>query len=324
VREWGSAAYAQSAIQLAPWLRSTVGLRFDNYTFDVAASDSANSGTASANIVEPKLSLVAGPFAKTEMFLNLGKGFHSNDGRGTTETEVFDPRYADNPTPGGRAISPVDKVTPLVATRGADLGLRTYLIPHVQATASLFVLDIDSELTFNGDGGDTSPSGPTRRVGTELSIYWRPFKHFVVDSDYAYTHARYRDQPQGFNYVAEAATSVFAFGATYESPQGWFTAARLRYFGPRPLDDDTGTSSPSSHATKVVNLDGGYRFNRHLKFAVQVINLFDSKDHDIDYYFPVRLTPAGAPNQDPAEGVNSDVFHPIEPFNLRAILTYSY
>jgi outer membrane receptor protein involved in Fe transport len=317
VREWSIAEYAQTSVRLTPWLVSTADLRFDNYTFDIDANDPANSGTSAKNIAQPKLTFVAGPFYKSEVFLNLGKGFHSNDGRGTTEIETYDPRT--------NTTTPTDKVTPLVATRGADLGLRTYLIPHVQATASLFILDIDSELTFNGDEGDTSPSGPSRRVGTELSIYWRPLPHLVIDSDYAYTHARFRDVPEDESRIGEAATSVFAFGATYESPLGWFTAARLRYFGPRPIDDD-GSTTASSKSTKVVNLDGGYTFSKHFKAALQIINLLDSHDHDIDYYFPVRLTGPNVPaaQQDPAAGINTDVFHPIEPFNVRAVLTYNY
>ena len=313
VREWSSAGYVQSAIRLTPWLRTIGGLRFDNYVFDVNSDNAANSGTASANIAQPKLSFVAGPFAKTEYFLNLGQGFHSNDGRGTTATQSYDPRTG--------VTTPIDKVTPLVATRGADLGLRTALIPRVQATASVFVLHIDSELTFSGDAGDTEPNRPSERYGTELSLYWRPLRHLTVDTDYAYTHTRFRDDAPEGNHIPEAATSVAAVGATYESPQGWFAAARFRYFGPRPLIED---GSVVSHSTQVVNLDGGYRFNSHFKVAVQVLNLFNSQDDDIAYYFPSRITGPGAANPEPAEGVNDIHSHPIEPTNLRAILTYSY
>ncbi|WP_029918657.1 TonB-dependent receptor [Nevskia soli] len=340
VREWSQAVFAETSIELTHWLRATAGLRYDHYDFGVTADDAAdsssgalvndpaNSGHASAGITEPKLTFVAGPFHKTEFFLNLGKGFHSNDGRGTTETEVFDPRYADShpgATPGD-ATTHVDKVSALVATRGADLGLRTTIIPHVQFSQSFFILDIDSELTFNGDGGDTSPGDATRRYGTESAVYWKPQEHLVIDADYAYSHSRFR-VPQvldvgsvGFR-IPEAATSVFAFGGTYESPLGWFAAARFRYFGPRPLIED---NSVSSHATKVVNLTGGYSFNRQIKIGIQVINALNSKDHDIDYYFASRLTPPGAPNQDPAQGVNSIHFHPIEPTNVRVYVAWYY
>lgn len=70
------------------WLqkfRTVAGLRSDTYFFDV--SDrlySQNSGSETASIVSPKLSLIFGPWQDTEFFVNLGYGFHSNDARGVT------------------------------------------------------------------------------------------------------------------------------------------------------------------------------------------------------------------------------------------------
>lgn len=329
VRESGSALYAQSSIRLAPWLTATPGARIDYYHFDVLADNPRNTGTASKAIVQPKLTLVAGPFSKTEFFLNLGKGFHSNDARGTTITEAFDPRT--------NVTSPVDKDSPLVATRGADFGIRSFIIPQVQLTQSVFILDIGSELTFSGDAANTEAGDATRRYGSETSIYWRPIPSLVIDADYAYSHSRFRVRQNasyglatpdaaaplevtGFR-IPESATSVFALGATYESSQGWFAGARLRYFGPRPLIED---GSVRSHATQVVNIEGGYALTRNLKLSAQIINLLNSRDHDIDYFFPSRLTPPGAAVQDPAEGVNSIHFHPIEPINVRVTLRYRY
>ncbi len=302
VNEWSQALYLQTSVQWSDWLRSVAGLRYDHYDFDVHSDPGASSGRSgrvAQGIAQPKLTLVAGPFEKTELFLNLGKGFHSNDARGATAAE------AD---------------TPLVAARGADLGLRSAIVPHLQATLSLFALHIDSELTFGGDTGDTEPNRPSARYGSELALYWQPLPHLVVDSDYAYTHTRFRDrQPQG-NRIPEAATSVFALGATYESPQGWIIAARLRSFGRRPLIED---DSVSSHATTTLNLDGGYRFGTHLKASLQLLNALNSRDHDIDYFFASRITP-GSSGGEPAAGVEDLHFHPVEPINLRAVLSYSY
>eukprot|EP01035_Chromulina_nebulosa_P037950 gene37951-51248_t len=52
----------------------------------------------------------------------------------------------------------------------------------------------DSELVYVGDAGTTEPFGATERYGGELAIYWKPIKHLVVDSDLAYTKARFREQ----------------------------------------------------------------------------------------------------------------------------------
>ncbi len=67
-------------------MRSVAGLRGDRFDFKVASSIPENSGKPNGSIVSPKLSLVFGPWSKTEYFVNYGQGFHSNDARGTTAT----------------------------------------------------------------------------------------------------------------------------------------------------------------------------------------------------------------------------------------------
>jgi len=304
VRQNSGAIYAQSEIQILPWLRALGGLRFDIYNFDVTSNTPANSGNTSDHQTSPKLTLVFGPFQKSEFFINYGEGFHSNDARGTTET--IDPNDG---------VTPVQKVNALVAARGIDLGMRSALIPKTQIAFSLFALDLDSELTFSGDDGTTEPNRPSRREGTELSVYWRPIPRLVVDSDIAFTRSRFRDNNPIGDHIPEAATSVAALGLSYESAKGWDAALRLRYFGPRPLIED---NSQRSNATRLVNLHLGYHFSPQLALSAEFLNLFNSHDDDIRYYYTSRLP------SEPAGGVNDQHFHPVEPFTARLVLTYRF
>ncbi len=309
VKEWIGSVYAQTNVHLTSWLRANVGARFDSINFDVVNNNPLNTGKASDTLISPKGALIFGPWAKTEFFINAGQGFHSNDARGATQT--IDPRSGDA----------VDPVTPLAAARGIDLGMRTALIPNVQVAASVFRLRSDSELVYVGDAGTTEPFGATERYGGELAIYWKPIKHLVVDSDLAYTKARFREQQLDGDgnaigkRVPQAVQGVAALGVTYTSPQGWDTALRVRYFGPRPLAED---NSVQSNSTTVVNIGAGYRINRRFRISGQINNLFDSKDHDIDYFYTSRL------QGEPAAGVDDTHFHPIEPINGRITLSYSY
>jgi outer membrane receptor protein involved in Fe transport len=66
------------------WLRSELGLRFDRFNFAVRPLDNGIPADRSASIVSPKASLVFGPWNKTELSVNWGEGFHSNDARGVT------------------------------------------------------------------------------------------------------------------------------------------------------------------------------------------------------------------------------------------------
>ena len=93
--------YAENKIQWAEKFRSVAALRGDLDYFDVTSlSNPTNSGTADTFLPSPKLSLIFGPWAKTEFYVQGGFSFHSNDGRGTTQT--VEPISADNPYPGPR------------------------------------------------------------------------------------------------------------------------------------------------------------------------------------------------------------------------------
>jgi outer membrane receptor protein involved in Fe transport len=81
------ALWGQNEWRWTSWFRSIVGLRGDVYNFTVDSNLAANSGKANDQMVTPKLSLVFGPWQKTEFYLNYGHGFHSNDARGTTITQ---------------------------------------------------------------------------------------------------------------------------------------------------------------------------------------------------------------------------------------------
>ena len=89
VLEGSVGIFAQNTLRWTDWLRTIVGWRGDFYDTSVRSYFTpVNSGTANAFIGSPKFSLVLGPFAKTEFFVNAGEGFHSNDARGVTITEL--------------------------------------------------------------------------------------------------------------------------------------------------------------------------------------------------------------------------------------------
>ena len=93
--------YAENKIQWAEKFRSVAALRGDLDYFDVTSlSNPANSGTAGTFLPSPKLSLIFGPWAKTEFYVQGGFSFHSNDGRGATQT--VEPISADYPYPEQR------------------------------------------------------------------------------------------------------------------------------------------------------------------------------------------------------------------------------
>jgi outer membrane receptor protein involved in Fe transport len=303
VTQTSYSAYAAHDQRWNDWLRTELGLRFDYFDFDVSSSLAANSGTASDSIASPKATVVLGPWNETEYFLNAGRGFHSNDARGTT--------IRVDPTDG---VTPVDRVDPLVAATGAEIGFRSGIVPGLQLYGALWGLDLDSELLFVGDGGITEPSRASRRWGVELGAFWTPLDWLILDFDYAWSHARFRGTDPAGDYIPGAVEDVASLGVAVNRSDGWFGGARVRYLGEAPLiEDDSVRSDP----TLLVNVEAGYRFNRQWSAFVTVFNLFDTEDNDISYFYESRLPGEATPVEDIH-------FHPVEPRTLRATVTVSF
>ncbi|MGH9636966.1 MAG: TonB-dependent receptor, partial [Candidatus Angelobacter sp.] len=181
--------YAENKIQWAEKFRTVAALRGDEEYFDVTSLVTAsNSGTASKFLPSPKLSLIFGPWSNTELYLQGGLGFHSNDGRGTTQT--VEPVSGENPF----SNTPATPIPPLIPTKGAEIGMRTGVVPHLQSTLSLWYLHSASELQQSGDtGGTTASRQPSDRYGFEWANYYTPLEHVAFDFDLANSKALFSE-----------------------------------------------------------------------------------------------------------------------------------
>lgn len=296
VNETNAALYYQNELTLTNKVRLIAGIRGDMYRFDVTSNvNSADSAVKTAAVASPKLSFIFGPWADTELFLNTGYGFHSNDARGVTH-----------------AINPA---TPLVRTKGGELGIRTRTVEHLQTSVALWMMDSDSELVFAGDTGGTEPTGPSRRMGIEWANYWTPTPWFILDADLALSRARYKDSSSvGGAYVPEAIEQTVSIGAAVTEYENYFGGLRLRYFGSRALlEDNSVRSKPST----LINLKAGKHLSKNLDLCIDVYNLFNRKTYDIEYYYESKLASEST-------SVTDHMVHPGEPRSARLTLTYRY
>ena len=299
--------YAENATRWTEKFRTVAGVREDFYRDRVKSNLPANSGTATDHRASPKLSLIFGPWAKTEYYFNVGRGFHSNDARGATiSVNPLDP------------ASPATRERVLVASRGMEVGVRSELIPGLQSSLSLYRLDFDSELLFQGDAGTTADTGrPSRRVGFEFSNYYKPTKWLTIDADVAFARARYRDADPVGQRIPGAIEGVASLALAVDNLGPYFGGLQLRYFGPRPLIEDNTVRSK-----KTVTLNGrlGYKISPRTRIDLEGYNLTNRKDAAIDYYYASRL-----PNE-PNDGVGTaDIhFHPIESRSFRVNLITTF
>jgi hypothetical protein len=306
--------YAENKIQWVEKFRSVAALRGDLDYFDVTSlTTPANSGTASTFLPSPKLSLIFGPWEKTEIYLQGGFDFHSNDGRGATQTQ--EPISADNPFGGATA-----KIPALIQTKGAEIGVRTLIVPKLQSTVSLWYLHSDSELEQDGDtGGTVASQQPSDRYGIEWANFYSLSKHLSLDLDAADSIARFTSVDAagaapgspGGERVPEAVGLVISSSITLHDFHHLSASLRLRYFGPRDLTSD---GIYKSSETILLNAEVGYQINKNWRVTAEVLNLLDRRDHDIDYAYESRVTPS-------AQASFQNVYHPVEPIQVRVGLT---
>ena len=303
--------YVENKIQWTDKFRTVAALRGDVGHVDVTSLVTpANSGTATKVLPSPKLSLIFGPWSKTEFYVQGGFGFHSNDARGATQT--MQPISDENPYPN----TPASRIPVLIPTKGAEVGVRSSTLRHLQSTLSIWYLRSASELQQSGDTGGTVPSTqPSNRYGVEWANYYTPLEHVAFDFDIAGSRAFFTTidgddaapDSLGGKRVPEAVGLVASSGITLHDYKRFSTSLRLRAFGPRDLTSD---GIYRSHATVLLNADVGYQINRKWRFVVEFLNLLNRRDHDIDYAYESRVTPT-------ADSAFTDVFHPVEPFQVR-------
>ena len=185
----------------------------------------------------------------TELYVSAGKGFHSNDARGTTIT--VDPVTGD----------PAEPVSPLVDAHEFELGFRSFVERRFNLSAALWYLELDSELLFIGDAGNTEASRPSKRYGIEVPLYYRPTDRVTLDLELAFTQSEFTEFDPAGDEIPGSIDRVLAAGVTFENPDGFYGSARLRHFGPRPLIEDGSVESDSS---TVVNAAIGFRRERSI------------------------------------------------------------
>jgi outer membrane cobalamin receptor len=297
VRQTQAGVYAENEMGWTSWLRTVAGVRADQFSARVISHAQAdNSGQSNAFLLSPKFSLVLGPWHQTAFFFNAGRGFHSNDARGTTAR--VDPRTG----------LPVDAVAALVGSRGRELGLKSQ--PHAdwQTSLAFWQLDLDSELVYVGDAGNTFAGRPSRRTGVEWRSQWTPGRHFSMDLGLAWTRPRYTDGDPAGPYIVNAMQKVAHLALSLRHLGPWSASLGIRYLGAAPLTED---NAVRSSAIATANLRMQRKVSSDLDLGLDVLNLGNRKYNDIGYVYASRL--AG----EPAGGVEDLHVHPGLPRTVR-------
>ncbi len=305
--ESSTSAYIQNEIRWSDNFRTVAGLRYDYYNFDVSTKDAlveetlaVNGGSANDDIVTASLSAIYTVSDTLEFYGSIGEGFHSNDARGVVI--ALDPATGD----------PADVADALVDTLGYEIGLRTSG-DKFNASIALWALEIDSELLFVGDSGSTEDTGVgSERKGVELTLYYYLNDMWTFDLEYAYSDSKFEEKVDGFDEVPGALDNVISAGVNARFTPDLFVNLRMRWFDDYALD-----GGQEADSSGIANMRINYNVTDNLEANVDILNLFDSDDRDIEYFYESQLPGEAAPVEDVH-------FHRFEPRAVRLSLEYNF
>ncbi len=271
--------YTQHELFVREWLRFIVGLRGDVFVFDVddrsphevtdaprlqgkkskrvlqQATDAGHVYSSTTDgIVSPKASLIVSPFTnpaslwhQTDLFLNFGMGYHSNDARDAVQ-------------PGGSGLA---------RSTGGEIGTRTRLYNRIELASSLWWLDLGSELVFVGDEGTTEQRGPTRRWGVDFEVRAEVLPWLLLDYDLTYSDPRFRVTGEA---IPLAPTLLMNGGLTAYPIENFSAALRVRFLDDRAANEDR---SVIARGYTLIDLLVRYRW-RNIEVSFDVLNLADT------------------------------------------------
>jgi outer membrane receptor protein involved in Fe transport len=266
IREGSLGVFLQEEISFGQWARLILGARGDYFGFDVNDRlDASNSGVAQAQKISPKASLVVSVVPQTDLYVNFGYGFHSNDARGVTRES--------------------DTATPLAQALGGEFGVRTRLFDRVDLAASAFLLDLQSELVWVGDDGSTEGRGPTRRMGLEAEARVKILKWLTADLDFTWSKATYVQNAGNGNAVALAPTLIIAGGLSARHPSGPYGRLGALHLADRPATEDGFLV-----AKGFTRVDAAVGFHhKHFDIALGVQNLLNTQWSEAQFANVSRL-----------------------------------
>lgn len=288
-----ASAYLDETLRLTEKFSVNAGIRFDYFDFEFHNfQHDSLSGHKQVPKVSPKLNLYYDATPSVQFYAHGGYGFHSNDARSV----VLKTSNVNVPT----AI-------------GYEAGSTFKLGKSMIINAALWGIDLQSELVYGGDDGTVDITGATRRLGVDLAVRWQITEIFYADVDVNYNHGRYKNLPEGHNYIPLAPSLTSVGGLTLKQKNGFNASLRYRYIDSRPANEDnTVTALGYFLLDAVVN----YTKPRY-QVGISIENLLNAKWNQAQFDTQSRLKNESQP-------VDELHYTPGTPFFLKGSLAFFF
>ncbi|MBS1587677.1 MAG: TonB-dependent receptor [Bacteroidetes bacterium] len=306
INETNLFGYVNETIELLPQLVLNLGTRFDYFVQDYhdrMPSAEARNHEYTNHALSPKAGVYYNVSDRARLYFNYGTGFHTNDTR-TLAVGV--------PLAGESIVQHV-----LPQANCMDLGIIIKPYSKLLLSAAVWQLDMQEEFTYGGDEGVVEPSGRTRRKGVDLSLRYELTKWLYADVDANYTHARYRDEVKGQDYIPLAAGFTSIGGLSFKINKDLTAGIRYRFMADRPAAENY---SLTAKGYTLCDMVVSYSRPKY-EFGMQIQNLFNTEWREAQFATETRL------RTEVAQGIpgQTDIcYTPGTPFFLKLSATYKF
>lgn len=210
-----------------------------------------------------------------------------------------------------RSPAVIREVDPLANSEMVEIGFRRRLPLGIETTVSMFRAASDLQVLLTGENAITQFSRATVRRGVQVAARYEPASWLAIDLQATALHARFADGAA--EYVPGAAERSASAAATVRAPGGWNASLLVSYLGKRAgIDEDS-----SLRASTFVNARLSRKLSKNTRMSFDVLNVFDQRLRDVDYFSASRLSTASGAN-------DGYLFNPAEArgFRLRLRTTF--
>jgi len=264
--------WVNETVKYGKWLFGA-GLRADHLYFNstniLHQEVDSNGRSASKIIISPKLNVAYNINGATQVYIKVGKGFHSNDARVVLANQGL-------------------KVLP--AAYGIDVGTNIKPAENIFVNAAVWYLYLQQEFVFGQDlsdqlEGPVSPSGRTTRLGADVSIRYQVNKWLYANINANLAKPRCIDSVKGYDYLELAPTLTSTASIAFNCKNGLYGGISCRYLHNRPGNAD---NSLIAHGYFITDAAVNYRHKRY-EIGLAIENLFNTTWNESQIAYTTRL-----------------------------------
>jgi hypothetical protein len=207
-----------------------------------------------------------------QLYVKLGKGFHSNDARVVIANQGYE-------------ILP--------AAYGADFGVNWKPAPRLFINTAVWYLFLKQEFTYGADFGDESvePGGRTIRDGIDFSARYQVNDWLYANANIDLARPRDLDAPKGQDYLPLAPTFTSTAGLSYRFKNGLNGGISYRYLHNRAANEDY---SLTAFGYFITDLTANYTRSKY-EIGLGIENLLNQKWNEAQFEYVSRLKYEAAP-----------------------------